>query len=114
MASIGKVKFIGDDGIDLSADILDGHIYDVISIEAGNLRIVCEDGEDYLYSAIYPYNVAHPEKSGYWEIIEDPEGKIRALCELKKKQFEEELRRVEQIYIKKNNSNKNKDDFDER
>lgn len=42
-----KVKYIGESSVSLTQD----KVYDVISVEMGDFRIVDDTGEDYIFSS---------------------------------------------------------------
>ena len=64
-----KVKYIGESfGVD---GLTDGNVYSVLSVEYGNLRVVDDSGEDYLYSSRAPGPADDQNIRGRWEIIED-------------------------------------------
>lgn len=66
-----KVKYIGPDiGID---GLIDGHIYDVLSVDeiTGYLSVIDESGEDYLYHPKKPQAIAADYKGGRFEVVED-------------------------------------------
>lgn len=67
-----KVKYIGESfGV---ASLTDGKIYECLGVsELGSLRIIDDEEEDYLYSAINPRPLDGSSPGGRWEIIEDDE-----------------------------------------
>lgn len=73
-----KVRYKGPSfGVD---GLTDEKVYTCIGIEYGNLRIIDDSGEDYLYSAISPGPCDDKNIQGEWEIIEDDErGSIQKL-----------------------------------
>ena len=64
-----KVRYAGSSfGVD---SLTNGKIYTVLGVEFGNLRIVDDSGEDYLYGAINPAPMEGDSPGGRWEIVED-------------------------------------------
>lgn len=68
-----KVRFTGQTFGGGYTGLTNGRIYDCVGIEAGLLRIIDDEGEDYLYSPIAPGPLNGSSPSGKWEIIEDDE-----------------------------------------
>ena len=89
----GRVKYIGND---FWISLINGEVYDCIGIEYGMLRII--DGEcisrgdeaGYLYSVTEPGSLVSEgcdaDMKGKWEIIDDPEGKLKMVFESVKNQ----------------------------
>ncbi len=75
-----KVRYQGNK-FGLGDGLTPGKVYECIGIEIGGLRIIDDEEEDYLYSPIRPGSISIPEETGYWEIVEDPNGKLKALFE---------------------------------
>lgn len=74
-----KVKYVGKSfGL---AELTNGKVYECIGIETGPyLRIIDDEGEDYLYSAINPAPVDGSSPGGKWEIVEDDEkGSLKSI-----------------------------------
>ena len=73
-----KVRYKGPSfGVD---GLTDEKVYTCIGIEYGNLRVIDDSGEDYLYSASSPGPCDDKNIQGKWEIVEDDErGSIQKL-----------------------------------
>ena len=69
-----KVKYVGESfGLD---GLTNGNTYTVLGIEFGNLRVIDDSGEDYLYSASNPAPMEKDSPGGRWEIVEDENGAL--------------------------------------
>ncbi len=68
-----KVKYIGETFGGGYTGLTNGRVYECIAIEYNLLRIIDDEGEDYLYSAIAPGPLDRSSPSGKWEVIEDDE-----------------------------------------
>ncbi len=84
-----KLKFIGDTFYGGYAGLTGGKTYECIGTEYGLLRIIDDEGEDYLYSAMEPCAPDGSSEPGRWEIIEDDENQtlhklFAKLAELRK------------------------------
>lgn len=67
---IGTVKYIGRSfGVD---GLTDNSIYDVVKDKQGNLKVVDDSGEDYLYDLNNPRPVDATSAYGKFYIVEDP------------------------------------------
>lgn len=53
--------------------LTDGKTYECTGIEYDLLRIIDDEGEDYLYSAFAPAQLNSETVPGKWEIVEDDE-----------------------------------------
>ena len=70
-----KVRYKGPNiGVD---GLIDGNIYDVLSIDplTGYLSVIDESGEDYLYHPKKPQAIAAEYKGGCFQIVEDDANK---------------------------------------
>lgn len=66
-----KVMYIGPSfGV---TGLTNGKIYECLGVEFGNLRIIDDSDEDYLYSPIKPGPLDGSHLKGKWRIIEDDE-----------------------------------------
>lgn len=66
-----KVKFHGTTfGLGVFG-LTDGKEYECLGVEYGFLRVIDDEGEDYLYSATMPGPANGSVPPGEWEIIED-------------------------------------------
>ena len=65
-----KVMFIGPSFLD---GLTNGKIYECLGVEFGNLRIIDDSNEDYLYSPTEPGPLDGSHLKGKWKIIEDDE-----------------------------------------
>lgn len=68
-----KVKYIGETFGGGYTGLTNGKVYECIGIEYDLLRIIDDEGEDYLYSSKIPGPAYDPSIKGKWEIIEDDE-----------------------------------------
>ncbi len=67
-----QVRYVGEDfGM---AGLRNGKIYDCLGVEDGQLRIIDESGDDYLYSAANPAPLCGNSPGGRWEIVADDAG----------------------------------------
>lgn len=67
---IGKVKYIGESfGVDA---LTDGSIYDVVFDINGDIKIVDDSGEDYIYDLNNPKPLDGSSVGGEFYIIDDP------------------------------------------
>ena len=67
---IGKVQYIGPSfGVD---SLTDGTIYDVVYDSNGDMKIIDDSGEDYLYDFINPKPLDGSSEGGVFNIVEDP------------------------------------------
>ena len=80
---IGKVRYVGKD---FGYSLINGHVYDCIGVAYNMLSIVDEEciGDPqwgaYAYSASSPGSmVVGDDRVGRWEIVEDPQNRIREL-----------------------------------
>lgn len=76
MKPLGKVRYVGESfGVD---SLTDGEVYAVIEVDKkfGDLRIVDDSAEDYLYSIDNPAPLDGSSKGGKWEIVEDFTGEL--------------------------------------
>ena len=76
MKPLGKVRYVGESfGVD---SLTDGEVYAVIEVDKkfGDLRIVDDSAEDYLYSIDTPAPLDGSSKGGKWEIVEDFTGEL--------------------------------------
>lgn len=53
--------------------LTDGKTYECVGVEYDLLRIIDDEGEDYLYSASAPAPLNGKTKPGKWEVVEDDE-----------------------------------------
>lgn len=53
--------------------LTDGKTYECAGVEYDLLRIIDDEGEDYLYSASAPAPLNGKTKPGKWEVVEDDE-----------------------------------------
>lgn len=75
-----KVRFVGDTFGGGATGLTNGKIYDCIGVEFDLLRIIDDEGEDYLYSSKSPGPINGSSASGKWEVVEDDEnGTLSAL-----------------------------------
>jgi hypothetical protein len=51
--------------------LTDGKTYECVGVEYDLLRIIDDEGEDYLYSASAPAPLNGKIKPGKWEVVED-------------------------------------------
>ncbi len=70
-----KVKYIGPSFGDGVWGLTDGKIYECLGEEYGFLRVIDDEGEDYLYSASEPMPLDGSVSGGKWVIVEDDENK---------------------------------------
>lgn len=89
-----KLRFVGETFGHGFAGLTNGRIYECIGVEYTFVRVIDDEGEDYLYSAIFPGPANGLSPPGKWEIIEDDENET-----LKKA--------MERIWREYNNSTKN-------
>lgn len=79
---LGKVRYIGKD---ISFDLYNNHIYDVISVQDINgfiwIRVIDGSGSSYMYSWENPCDLMNPDICGKWKIVEDINRKLS--CALK-------------------------------
>lgn len=66
-----KVKYVGETFGFGALGLTDGKVYECIGVEHDLLRIIDDEGEDYLYSAKAPGSLNGLSSAGKWEIIED-------------------------------------------
>ena len=66
-----KVKFIGETFYGGYNGLTDGKVYTCLGVEYGMLRVIDDEGEDYLYSAHEPCAPDGSSSPGKWEIVED-------------------------------------------
>ncbi len=66
-----KVRYKGQSFYQ-GAGLTDGAMYEVVAVEPPFLRIIDDEGEDYLYSIFGP-GPLDDEPGGIWEIVEDDE-----------------------------------------
>lgn len=86
-----KIKYNGETGVSLT----NGKIYDVISIEMGDFRIVDDTGEDYLFSSEdfeitddSDYNeLKRRDESREWENSESSDALCRLAIQAREKQL---------------------------
>lgn len=69
-----KVRYIGETFGGEYLGLTNGKIYECIGIEYSMLRVIDDEGEDYLYSATNPRPMSGYSQGGRWEIVEDDEG----------------------------------------
>lgn len=68
MEVYGKLKYIGKD---FFLSLTNGKIYNCVGVDHGMLRIVDDEGEDYLYPAKKPKPADEQEyEGGQWEVVE--------------------------------------------
>ncbi len=68
-----KVRFVGQSFGGGALGLTNGKVYECTGIEEGLLRVVDDEGEDYLYSASAPAPLDGSSPAGKWEIVEDDE-----------------------------------------
>lgn len=62
--------------------LTDGNIYECTGVEYDLLRVIDDEGEDYLYSAFAPAPLDGKTPPGKWEVVEDDEnGTLAAIME---------------------------------
>lgn len=66
-----KVKYIGETFGGGYTGLTNGKVYECIGIEYDLLRIIDDEGEDYLYSSKSPGPLNGSSPTGRWEIVED-------------------------------------------
>ena len=72
---IGKVKYIGESfGVD---SLTNDNKYDVVKNLNGNIAVVDDSGEDYIYSLKNPAPADESSKGGIFHIIDDPQGVLK-------------------------------------
>lgn len=69
-----KVRYIGETFGGEYLGLTDGKVYECVGAELGMLRVIDDEGEDYLYSAIAPKPISGYSRGGKREIVEDDEG----------------------------------------
>jgi hypothetical protein len=68
--AIGRVKYIGESFYE-GGGLTNGKVYDCLSVEGPFLRIVDDEGMDYLYSITNPAPLDGSSQGGKWEVVED-------------------------------------------
>lgn len=66
-----KVRYIGETFGGGYTGLTNGKVYECIGIEYDLLRIIDDEGEDYLYSSKAPGPLDKSSPTGKWEIVED-------------------------------------------
>lgn len=79
---VGKVKYHGETFLD---GFTDGKIYSVVHQENGDLAVVDDSEEDYLYSFANPAPADGSSPGGIFEIISDDNGEIQREIDLEKR-----------------------------
>lgn len=80
MELYGRLRYIGED---FPLALTNNKIYDCVGVDHGMLRIVDDEGEDYLYSARRPKSAtAHEYEGGRWEVVEIYNDDLRKELEL--------------------------------
>lgn len=75
-----KVRFVGETFGGGVTGLTNGKVYHCVGVEYDLLRIVDDEGEDYLYSSKSPGPFYDSSIKGKWEIVEDDEkGTLRNL-----------------------------------
>lgn len=75
-----KVRYIGETFGGGVNGLTSGKVYDCVGVEFDLLRIVDDEGEDYLYSSKSPGPAYDSSIKGKWEIVDDDEnGTLRGL-----------------------------------
>lgn len=81
MELYGRLKYVGESFGAIG--LTDGKVYDCVGVDNGMLRIVDDEGEDYLYSVKNPKPAYdHEHKGGKWEIVEIYNNDLRRDLEL--------------------------------
>lgn len=80
MELYGRLRYIGKD---FFLSLTNNKIYDCVGVDNGMLRIVDDEGEDYLYPTARPKPAdEHEYEGGRWEIVEIYNDGLRKELEL--------------------------------
>ena len=80
MELYGRLRYIGED---FPLALTNNKIYDCVGVDNGMLRIVDDEGEDYLYPTKNPKPAdEHEYEGGKWEIVEIYNDNLRRELEL--------------------------------
>lgn len=80
MELYGRLRYIGKD---FFLSLTNSKIYNCVGVDNGMLRIVDDEGEDYLYPAKNPKPAdEHEYKGGKWEVVEIYNDDLRKELEL--------------------------------
>lgn len=73
---VGKVKYIGESfGVD---SLTNNGEYNIVRDKDGNIKVVDDSDEDYIYSLINPRPADGNSKGGSFYIIDDPYEELRS------------------------------------
>ncbi len=73
---VGKVKYIGETfGVD---GLTNNREYNIVRYKDGNIKVVDDSNEDYIYSIINPRPADGSSKGGTFYIIDDPNKELRS------------------------------------
>ncbi|MEG0371603.1 MAG: hypothetical protein RR645_04830 [Clostridium sp.] len=68
-----KLRYVGED---IFLSLVNGRVYECVDIEDDLIRVIDEEGEDYLYAILRPRPLDGSSEGGIWEVVEDNEDKL--------------------------------------